>query len=172
MTEAEFLIKELAPADAEEFWKLRLKGLKEEAHAFGASYEESLNTDMDTVRKRVSSTQNSFVLAAVIADKFVGVTGFYRYQEGIKSAHKGVLWGVYLLPEHRGRGIAKVLLKAVIEKARSLPGIELIHLGVNPANQPVVKLYESLGFSKWGTERHALKVNGEYVDEDQMVLWL
>jgi RimJ/RimL family protein N-acetyltransferase len=169
--ENEYLIRELGPDDAAEFKALRLKGLKEEPDAFGSSFEESEAVPIATFAERIASNQNGFVLGAF--DKaMVGMTGFYRYKDGKKSEHKGVLWGVYLLPEYRGKGIAKRLLLGVIEKARKLPGIELIHLGVNPANVPVVKLYESVGFVKWGEEKHALKVDGHYVDEDQMVLWL
>ncbi len=169
--ESSYHIRVLGPEDAEEFKELRLRGLKEAPHAFGSSYEESAARPVSHFAERITPDKNGFVMGA-FEGKLVGVTGFYRYQDGIKSEHKGVLWGVYLLPECRGRGIAKKLMLSVIEGARALPGIELIHLGVNPANPPVVKLYESVGFTKWGEEKHALKVDGQYVDEDQMVLWL
>lgn len=171
MTE-QFFLRELSPDDAEEFFQLRLKGLKEEPDAFTSSYEESSAEEISAVRARLVSNQNSYVIGAFDSQRMIGVTGLYRYKEGSKVAHKAVLWGVYLLPEYRGKGVAKKVLRAVLEKARTLPGIELVHLGVNPANQPVVKLYESVGFTKWGEEKHALKIDGRYVDEDQMVLWL
>jgi ribosomal protein S18 acetylase RimI-like enzyme len=100
------------------------------------------------------------------------MAGFYRYKESVKVAHKGMIWGVYVQATYRGKGLAKQLLQAVIARARMLGGIELIQLGVNAANLPVVKLYESLGFSKWGCDPRALKVHGRYIDEDRMVLWL
>lgn len=165
-------IRELNSTDAEAFMQLRLKGLKEEPDAFTSSYEESLKEPLPAVAERLVPNKDQFVLGVCDGDKLIGVTGFYRYKEGIKVAHKGVLWGVYLLPVYRGKGIAKKLLQSVLEKARTVDGIELIHLGVNPANVPVVKLYQSLGFTKWGSELHALKIEGRYVDEDQMVLWL
>lgn len=168
---AEITYRELSPADAEPFFELRLKGLKEDPEAFTSSYEESKDTPISEVAARLASTQDSFVFGAFDSGKLIGVTGVHRYKEGLKVAHKGVLWGVYLRPEYRGKGIAKVLLHKVIEKARELPGIELLHLGVNPASISVVKLYESVGFTKWGSELHALRVNGRYIDEDQMVLW-
>lgn len=165
-------MRELSAADAEEFFQLRLKGLKEEPDAFTSSYDESSAEPISKVAAKLESDKNQFVIGVFDNNKLIGVTGFYRYWEGIKVAHKGVLWGVYLMPEYRGKGIAKKLLLAVIEKASALPGIELIHLGVNPANPPVVKLYESVGFTKWGFEAHALKIEGRYIDEDQMVYWV
>jgi RimJ/RimL family protein N-acetyltransferase len=163
-------IRELGPSDASAFWSLRLRGLQEEPHAFSRSYEESKDVPISDIEKRLLVNNDQFVLGVFDDDKLIGVTGFLRYN-GEKVAHKGEMWGVYLLSEYRGQGVAKKLLLAVIEKARALPGVELIHLGVNPANKPVVGLYESVGFTKWGEEVHALKVNGEYVDEDQMVLF-
>ena len=171
MTEQIFL-RELSAEDAEAFFELRLKGLKEEPDAFTSSYEESLSEEIASVRSKITAGPNSFVVGAFDGTRLIGVTGLYRYKESTKVAHKAVLWGVYLLPEYRGKGIAKKVLRTVLEKARTLVGIELVHLGVNPANKPVVKLYESVGFTKWGEEKHALKINGRYVDEDQMVLWL
>ena len=165
-------MRDLSPDDAEEFFQLRLKGLKEEPDAFTSSYEESSAEPISAVASRLESNQDSFVIGVFDDKKLIGVTGFYRYKEGLKVAHKGVLWGVYLMPEYRGKGIAKKLMLAVIEKASKLPGIELIHLGVNPANPPVVKLYSSVGFEKWGFEAHALKIGDRYVDEDQMVYWV
>lgn len=168
----EISYRELGAQDAEPFFKLRLKGLKEEPDAFTSSYEESKDTPLDEIASRLVSSKDSFVIGVFEADKLIGVTGVHRYKEGLKVAHKGILWGVYLLPEYRGKGIAKTLLQKVLEQAQKLPGLELLHLGVNPASTAVVKLYESVGFSKWGSELHALKVNGKYVDEDQMVFWL
>ena len=171
MTQSTIIIRELSAKDAVKFWELRLRGLQEELHAFEKSYEECKDDPISEVEKRLISNENSFIFGAFYGDKIIGTTGFYRYS-GVKVAHKGVIWGVYLLNEYRGQGIAKKLLLDVIEKARKLGDVELIHLGVNPANPPVVKLYESVGFTKWGEEKHALKVNGEYVDEDQMVIFL
>ncbi len=165
-------IRDLGPDDAAEFWALRLKGLKEEPRAFTASYEESARESLDAVAKRLEKNNDAFVMGSYDKNKLIGVTGFYRYKEGQKVQHKGVIWGVYLLPEYRGKGIARRLLLEVINQCKNLPGIELLHLGVDPSNKPVVKLYESVGFTKWGSELHALKIGNEYVDEDQMVLWM
>lgn len=171
MTET-ITIKFLSPADAEEFRALRLKGLKEEPRAFTASYEESAREEITAVAKRLEKSDDGFLMGSYDNKRLIGVTGFYRYKEGRKVEHKGVIWGVYLLPEYRGKGLARKLLLEVIKHCKNVPGIELLHLGVDPANKPVVKLYESVGFTKWGSELHALKIGNEYVDEDQMVLWM
>jgi RimJ/RimL family protein N-acetyltransferase len=40
-----------------------------------------------------------------------------------------------------------------------------LHLGVVCSNTRAFTLYESLGFSVYGTDKEALYVNGEYLDE-------
>lgn len=58
----------------------------------------------------------------------------------------------------------------LIERAKHLDGLEQIKLTVVSENHPAKKLYKSLGFEVYGIERNALKFNGQYYDEDLMVL--
>jgi len=55
---------------------------------------------------------------------------------------KGYIWGVYVAPDHRGRGIGRALTQAVVEHLRSV-GCTQVHLHTSPAGRSV---YESLGF--------------------------
>ena len=45
-------IRKLTVADAEAFWDLRLRGLRESPAAFGSSYEESVTTPITNVVQR------------------------------------------------------------------------------------------------------------------------
>ena len=45
------------------------------------------------------------------------MAGFYAL-EGPKTRHKGVLWGMYVKPAARGRGLAKALTERVMAQAR------------------------------------------------------
>jgi RimJ/RimL family protein N-acetyltransferase len=171
MSHAEIEIRVLVENDAEQLLILRRLGLKEEPAAFTSTYEDSLSLTVSDIAGNLAANNNSFVYGAFDNSNLVGMTGFHRYKEGAKTAHKGLIWGVYLKPEYRSKGIAKKLLQAVLSRARNLDGIELVHLGVNAANLPVVKLYESVGFTKWGSDPKALKVDGQYIDEDRMVLF-
>ncbi|WP_317935242.1 GNAT family N-acetyltransferase [Sporosarcina aquimarina] len=47
-----------------------------------------------------------------------------------------------------------------------------MYITVVTTNSTAKKLYTSLGFEKFGTEKRALKVDGDYFDEDLMVLFL
>ena len=74
-------------------------------------------------------------------------------------------------PESRGKGIASVLMKEIVRRARELNGLEQITL-VASANFPAQRLYKALGFESYGIEPHSLKIGNDYIDDVLMVLWL
>lgn len=67
---------------------------------------------------------------------------------------------VGVLPEHRGRGIARQLVAATLDMARDRGGAR-IRLGVIDGNTPAQSLYRSLGFVEYGgSTRYALTPAG------------
>jgi ribosomal protein S18 acetylase RimI-like enzyme len=96
----------------------------------------------------------------------IGTAGFY-IMEGPKVSHRGVLWGMYVSPAHRGQGIGRKLITSVIEHARGR--VEQIHLQVLSANITAYDLYRSMGFVPYGVEPHALRYAGRDYDEVMMV---
>jgi ribosomal protein S18 acetylase RimI-like enzyme len=99
------------------------------------------------------------------------MVGFYR-NSGMKEQHKGQIWGMYVIPDMRGRGLGKALLSQAITHAASLAGVVQIHLAVVTAQEAARRLYRSLGFEVYGLEPRALKVGQQYFDEELMVLRL
>uniref|UniRef100_UPI00201C8D36 GNAT family N-acetyltransferase n=1 Tax=Bacillus cereus TaxID=1396 RepID=UPI00201C8D36 len=72
----------------------------------------------------------------------------------------------------RGPGLGKHLMLAVINQAKVLAVVEQIDLTVVSSNDSAKGLYKSLGFQVFGTEKRALKIGQQYVDEDYMVLYI
>ena len=101
----------------------------------------------------------------------VGMIGLIR-EKHQKLRHRARIWGTFVVPERRGQGIAGALLDEAIERARALPGIERVDLGVATTNERASKLYESRGFREFGVEPDALRVDGRSIDEALMVLRL
>ena len=79
---------------------------------------------------------------------------------------------MYVSPDQRGLGIGKSLMVEAIQVANDWTGVEQVYLTVVTTNEPAKKLYASLGFEVFGTEKKALKVSDTYFDEEHMVLFL
>jgi RimJ/RimL family protein N-acetyltransferase len=165
-------VRVLTPADAEPFRKLRRERLDDSPRAFGESIAECESMPAAAVAARLgSSGGDNFVVGAFDGGELVGMAGFARNLRE-KSNHKGMIWGVYVRPAYRKRGVARAIFRTLLERARMQAGLEQIVLTVAVDHPAAGRLYQSLGFQVFGHERHALKVDGEYVDEDHMVLWV
>lgn len=85
-------------------------------------------------------------------------------------AHTGTL-GIGVLPEYRGQGIGRRLLRAVAAKARA-KGITRIELEARDDNERAVRVYERAGFVREGIKRRAMCFDGTYYDTILMSLVL
>ena len=165
-------IRALTRADIDQFQRLRRERLEREPRAFGESLAEHDATPTEVFERRLeSSNDDQFVIGAFEAAQLVGMAGFARNLRP-KSRHKALIWGVYVQPTFRNLGVARGILITLIERAKMNPHVEKIMLTVAADQVAAKRLYQSLGFEVFGHEKHSLKVEGAYVDEDHMVLWL
>jgi RimJ/RimL family protein N-acetyltransferase len=165
-------IRELHESDAQLFQELRLNSLKVNPEAFGSTYEKEVKFSIETVIERLKPTKDKFVLGAFDdSSSLVGIVTFMR-ENSLKTAHKGNVFGMYVAPVMRGKGLGKSLMLELIIKTRDCNGLEQINLAVVSKNDSAMNLYKSVGFEVYGVERNALKFNGEYFDEELMVLKL
>ena len=88
----------------------------------------------------------------------------------MKERHKASIYGVYVAPRFRGKGLGRALLATLLDAARQHESLEQILISVTTLQQPARDLYLSLGFEIFGSEPRALKVGSEYVGEDHMIL--
>lgn len=162
----------LQSEDAEEYRRLRLEALEGDPRAFSSSVEEHQALSMEEVKRRLGPiAESTFVVGTFDGGRLVGTAGFYR-ETGPKTRHKGHVWGVYVTPSLRGKGVGRSMMKMLLERASGIAGIEQILISVTRTQTEAVGLYRSMGFQTFGCEPRALKVAGQYVDEEYMVLFL
>lgn len=165
------IVRVLQESDAKSYKEVRLSGLRNDPDAFGSTYEREKEFSLETVISRISPNQDRFVLGAFVEGELVGIVAFVR-EVGMKITHKGNIYGMYVVPEMRGAGVGRELLLELIKKAKGMEDLEQINLTVISGNSIAKKLYTSLGFENYGTERNAIKYKGQYFDEDLMALKL
>src|SRR5690625_811353 len=166
-------IRLLNDSDAQVYRGVRLRALKNDPDAFGSTYEQEETKPLGHIIERIHHTKDQFTLGCFDdSNKLVGIVNFSR-ENRLKTAHKGNIYGMYVEPQFRGRGLGKALLLALIERAtKECEGLEQIHLTVVSNNKSAKRLYVSLGFEVYGIEPHALKFDEQYFDEDLMILRL
>jgi hypothetical protein len=78
------------------------------------------------------------------------------------QGHAAHLMHSYIAPYARGHGLARMLTQAVEERAREL-GYHVLNLDVRETQQAAIRLYESLGFVRWGIHPDYALVRGKVV---------
>lgn len=162
-------IRFLTPDDAAEWLRLRIEALEGDPQAFSASLEEYRSLSLDEVKLRLWSSEDAFVVGAFDQNRLLGIAGFFR-EKGLKTRHKGHVWGVYVTPAARGKKVGRTMMQKLLERGLAIDGIEQILISVSTTQEAAVALYRSLGFEPWGREPRALQVEGKFVDEEYMVL--
>ena len=63
-------------------------------------------------------------------------------------------------------------MRALLEHAGAIAGIEQVLLSVTSTQTAALALYRSLGFAQFGIEPRALNVGGEFIDEHYLIFRL
>jgi ribosomal protein S18 acetylase RimI-like enzyme len=156
--------------DAQALWNLRMLALETDPWSFVDSPEElrAISVQEFATRLRADHAEN-FIVGAFEQQTAVGMVGCYQ-EVPLKRRHKAWIWGVFVKPAARGRGIAKLLMEAAIERTKTIGGIEMVMLTVSVDQPAPRKLYESLGFRSIGVEPKGIKIGNQAHDEEHMVL--
>jgi ribosomal protein S18 acetylase RimI-like enzyme len=161
-------LRQLAKEDAASYRRVRLLGLQESAPAFGASYAQEEKMSLDDFARRLEPTPVHWLAGAFEDTELVGVIGFMR-DGGDKSRHKGFIWGMYVIPTSRGRGVGRALFEEAPRRIDAIPGLRSVRLAVVTSNEVALRLYEKFGFVRYGEEHEALCVDGVFYSQYHMM---
>ena len=95
--------------------------------------------------------------------------GYIHSSSRERIRHKAEL-AISVLKDYWGQGIGSRLMRALIDFAKSTNVVETVFLEVASENTRAIKLYEKIGFVRYGTCKKAAKVGDRYFDWDLMRL--
>ena len=162
-------VRALAPDDAPALVVLRREALTTDPLSFGASLEDDRGLSIEQMRASLASPASAAIFGAFDGDVLVGMVGVRR-EDRVKVHHRAMVWGMFVTPAARGKGLGAALLAAAVERARSWPGVRQVQLAVTESAVDAQRMYRRAGFREWGREPRALQWEGRYVDEQHMVL--
>ena len=157
-------LRRLLPADAAAYRALMLRAYAEASDTFTSTVPEREALPLDWWETRVSDAPDAaeLVVGALDGDRLIGAAGL-RFATRPRIRHKALLYGLYVVAEAQGRGIARALTEAILERARRSPETRVVQLRVVEANGRARRLYESLGFREFGTEPQAIRMDDGFV---------
>ena len=163
-------VRRLGAADAADYRSIRLAALQDAPEAFGSTYGAEARRPRAHFIERVATCP---VFGAYQGpyerNHIVGMVG-YKREESARDRHKAFVWGTYVEPAARRRGVARSLMEALMREAAR--EVEQLTLSVVKENEAAAALYRALGFEVYGVEPRALKSAAGYADEVLMVCFL
>jgi len=161
----------LVPEDASRYVVLRAAMLVESPWSFGSSPGHDRAADERDVARFLSEDENDIAAYADAGGALVAAAGVVREKKP-KFRHRANIWGVFVAPEFRRRGLARAVILEAIERAKSWQGVDWVGLAVSSNAPGAERLYRELGFEPWGREPEATDIDGARYDEIHMCLRL
>jgi RimJ/RimL family protein N-acetyltransferase len=163
-------IRSLGDADLDAYKALRDHALAHHEEAFTSDAATEAQRTAQSYRARLGGdVHGDFTLGAWRNDRLVGAISCERDPRS-KVRHVGHIIGTMVALDQQGQGVGRALLDALIERASADEEIQQLTLSVTAGNRAAVRLYESAGFTRYGTLPRAIRVAGRYFDKDLMVL--
>ena len=168
-TSGEIPVRRLRPGDEADLLSMRARALDAAPAAFSSAPGDD-RFDAPGFATALLADAHEAVFGAYRA-QIVGMVGIHPSGHR-KTAHALDLWGLFVEPGFRGRGLGRLLVTHALNFARAQPGVSYVRLAVTDAAPEAVALYRSFGFIECGYESDALRVDGAGYGETSMRLTL
>lgn len=158
---AEITVRPLSEEEWDEFRSVRLAALQESPEAFVASYDQESSYDEEFWRLRMRRSQR---LLAEVDGEAVGVVsvGGGSHDED----HMADLFGLWVIPALRGKGVASKLVRAGAKSAVA-QGKTHLNYWVGTENGRAVAFASGFGFRPTD-ERRAVRVESEEDGDEEI----
>ncbi len=163
---SEITVRVLTEEDWEQYRSVRLSALKESPEAFVATHEQEREYDDQLWRDRMNRSER---LLAEVDEDSVGVASLGTV-EGESGTELAELFGLWVAPAWRGRGVAAKLVKAAAEHARNR-GLGHLAYWVGTDNGRAVAFASSFGFRPTDSRR-PMRVRSEEDGEEEIAMIL
>ncbi len=165
-------ISTLTSADAAAYRTLMLEAYEQAPDAFTATAaERQLEPESWWVQRIGSADGLATSFGAWLGTQLVGTVAL-EYSAKPKTKHSALVLGMYVQPHQRGAGIAQALMQTAIAAASTRPHILSLTLTLTEGNAPALHLYQSVGFTTWGVQPHAIRTGSGFKGKVHMSLAL
>ena len=162
-------IRSLTAADAEIFRHFRLQALGESPLAFGVTEDREAALSAEEWVKRLSPDRGVVHGSFDSSGTLVGTLGVYVLENEGESSGPW-LWTMYVIPAARRQGIARRLMRRMLEELRTRGETRTLRLHVTDTSVAATALYESVGFEVTKQEFDVPWHKGQTVNRAEMGL--
>lgn len=142
-------IKRLTVEDWLAFSEIRLRALQTDPQVFGSNYAAESQFTEEDWKKRLVDTENSAIFALFDEEEPIGMTGVSVWRDD-ETKSTAILWGSWLAPDYRGKGLSDVIYRARIDWAKKHPTIRRLIVSHRASNLA----------SKYANRKHNFKFTG------------
>jgi RimJ/RimL family protein N-acetyltransferase len=155
-------IRQLTENEWLEFSRIRLRALLTDPQVFGSNYEkESQMTEADW-RVRLRAQDNAIFL--ICGDETpVGMT-CVSVDRNDPTGKTALLWGSWLAPQFRGKGLSELMYRTRIEWAKAQPTVEKIIVSHRASNLASERANQKHGFVR-ARKKEKIWTDGATEDE-------
>lgn len=162
------LLRAVKPDEAEAFLRY-YRQVYAESNLF--LLRDQVDRTVDQERRHLEDLgRQGLMLGAFAGEQLVGHLELIR-RTPVRRSHV-VEFTMAILESHHRLGLGKTLVETTLDWAKERGNIHKVALNVRSHNQGALALYQKLGFSEEGRRVSEYRVDGRYVDEILMYLWL
>ena len=160
------IVRRLLEHDASAYRAVLLEALIVHPACFPRHYHEEMSRPLEDIERQLAA---EIILGAWIEDELVGIVAFAA-KSFPKQRHAGTISHLYVKERFRRKGVAGLLLGAVLESAAH--HVEQVEITVSNITEDVIALFERFGFRICGLVPRGIRIDSEDVDTWIMVLVL